>query len=118
MWDVPVFTDRTALAYRPDRVLHNKKGKTSLLIAIATPDDSNVKTKETEKLSKCKDLEIEVSRMWKMRAKISSVIIGALGTIEKGLDQNLHLLPGQLSAIKLQKVTLKSTACFIREMLG
>jgi hypothetical protein len=41
-----------------------------LLIDTAIPDDSNINTKETEKLSKYKDLEIEVSRMWKVRTKI------------------------------------------------
>jgi hypothetical protein len=35
---------------------------------IAIPDDFNINTKETEKLSKYKDLEIEVSGMWKVRA--------------------------------------------------
>jgi len=32
----------------------------------------HVNTKETEKLSKYKDLEIEVSRMWKMRTNCVS----------------------------------------------
>jgi hypothetical protein len=41
-----------------------KKEKTHLLIDIAIPDDSHVNTKETEKLSKYKDLENAVSRMW------------------------------------------------------
>ena len=46
MWDIPVFTDRTVLAYRPDTVLRDKKkGKTSLLIDIVTPDDAKVKHK-------------------------------------------------------------------------
>jgi len=38
----------------------------------------------------CKDLEIEFSRMWKVRTKIVPVITGALGTIKNGLDQNLQ----------------------------
>ena len=38
--------------------------------------------------------------------------------ITKGLDQNLQLLPGHLSAIELQTVTLKSTAHCIRKVLG
>jgi hypothetical protein len=38
-----------------------------------------------------KDLELKVSRMWKVRTKIVSVIIGALGTSKKGLDQVLQL---------------------------
>jgi len=34
-------------------------------------------------------MEINVGRMWKVRTKVVPVIIGALGTTEKGLDQNL-----------------------------
>ena len=51
------------------------------------PDDSNINTKETEKLRKYKD-EIKVSRMWKVRTKIMLVIIGALGTTKYRLNQN------------------------------
>jgi hypothetical protein len=43
--------------------------------------------------------------MWKVTAKIVPVLIGALITIKKGLDQNLQLLPGQPLAIELQKIT-------------
>jgi len=52
--------------------------------------------------------------MWEVRTKIVPVIIGALGTIKKGLDQNLQLIPGHLSATELQKITLMSTAHSIR----
>jgi len=73
MWDVPVITDRTILANWPDTVLHDKKEKTCLLLDIAVPDDSNINTRETEKLSKYKHLEIKISRMWKVRTKIVPV---------------------------------------------
>jgi hypothetical protein len=56
--------------------------------------------------------------MWKVRTKIVPVTIGAVGTIEKGLDRNLQLLPGHPSAIQLQKGTLMSTAHIILEVLG
>jgi len=42
--------------------------------------------------------------MWKVRTEIVPAIIGALGTIKKGLDQNLQVLPGHLSAIELKKI--------------
>jgi len=88
-----------------------------LLTDIAIPDDSDVNTKETE-TKHFKDLVIKVSRMWKVRTKIVPVIIGALGTIKKGLDQNLQVLPGHLSAIELQKIAQMSTAHIIHKVLG
>jgi hypothetical protein len=58
------------------------------------------------------------SRMWKVRTKIVPVIIVTLGTIKKGSDQNLHLLPGYPSAVEAQKITLMSTAHIICKVLG
>jgi hypothetical protein len=103
MCDVPVIKNQTIITHQPDIVLHDEKEKTCLLIDMSIPDDSKVNTQETEKLSKYKDLENEVSSMWKVRTKIVPVIIGALGTIKKG-DQNLQMLPCHLSAIELQKI--------------
>jgi len=81
---------------------------------MAIADDSNVNTKESDNLSKYKDLEREIIRMWKVRTKIVPVIIGALGTIKKALHQNLQLLPGYRSATELQDITLMSTAHIIQ----
>jgi hypothetical protein len=85
---------------------------------IAIPDDSNVNRKETEKLSNYKDLEIDVSRVWKVRTKIVPIIITALGTIKKALGKNLQLLQGHPLAIELHKFTLMSTASIICKVLG
>jgi hypothetical protein len=46
------------------------------------PDDSNVNRKEIDKLSRYKNLEIEVSRMWKVRTKIVPFMIEVLGKFE------------------------------------
>jgi len=43
-WDVPVITDRTVPANRPDALLLDKTEKTCLLIDIALPDEANVNT--------------------------------------------------------------------------
>jgi hypothetical protein len=118
MWVLVVIRDGTVLAHRSDTVLHDVKEKTCLLIDIATPYDSNINTKEAEKLSKYKDLEIEVSRKWTVRTKTLPVIVGALGTIKKGIGQNLQLLPGNPSAIELQKIVLISTAHIIHKALA
>ena len=45
------------------------------------------------------------------------VIIGAVGTIKKGLDQNLKLLPGHPLATELHKIAIMSTAHDTRTVL-
>jgi len=55
--------------------------------------------------------------MWKVRTKIVRVIIEALGTIKKGLDQNLQSLPGHPPAKEIQKITLMTTAHIIYKAL-
>ena len=65
--DMPIHTDKTIAANRPDIVLKNKKDKTCLLIDMTIPLDTNTSVKTTEKLTKYKDLEIEVQRMWGLK---------------------------------------------------
>ena len=56
--------------------------------------------------------------MWKVRTKIVPVMTGALGTIKKGLDQKLQLLPGHPAATELQKVAIMGTAHIIPKVVG
>lgn len=114
MYQLPV---SKIVANQPDVVLHVKKEKTCLLINIAVPGDSNCNTQETEKLSLYEGLEVKVSRVWKVRTDILPVIIGALETFKRGLDQNLDLLPVHPSSIELQ-TTLKSNAHIILKSSG
>jgi hypothetical protein len=117
MWDVPVITDITIIANQPDIVLHDKIEKNCLLNEITMPNDSNINTTGTEKLSKYTDLEIGANRMWKVRTKVMQVITGALETIKKALDQNLQSLPGHPWATGLQKITLMRTTHIIHKVL-
>jgi hypothetical protein len=73
-------------------------------------------TQENLKNKQVKDLEFEVSVMWKVRIKTVLVVIGVLGTTEEGLYQNLHLSSFHPSVIVLQ-ITLMSTAHIIRKVL-
>ena len=73
--------------------------------------------KKNVNLSTYEDLENALSRMWEMRTKFVQVIRGTLGSIKKGLDQNLQLLPGQLLAMELPNFTLMSTANITRKLL-
>jgi len=48
---------------RPGIIIKGHTTKHCTLIEITIPSDRNVSTEEFEKLSKCKDLEIELPRM-------------------------------------------------------
>ena len=78
LWDMPVNTDREIKANRPDIIIKNKEEKTCLMIDMTVPSERNVTIKEVEKLSKYKDLEIEVSRMWEMKTTTIPIVIDQL----------------------------------------
>ena len=118
LWDMPIHTDRTIAANRPDIVLKNKKDKTCLLIDMTVPLDANTSVKTTEELNKYKDLEIEVERMWGLKTTTVPVVIGALGTIKKGIENYINKIPGNINIHELQKITLLSTAHLLRRVLS
>ncbi|XP_030745272.1 uncharacterized protein LOC115874305 [Sitophilus oryzae] len=117
LWDVPIITDRTILANRPDLVFHDKKNSICLLIDVSVPDDNNISAKEVEKISKYKDLEIEISRMWNTKTKVV-VVVGALGMLTKGHSNFIKLIPGYPSTNEVQKIALLGTAHILRKVLG
>ena len=50
---------------------------------MSVPSGKNVSAKVFLKLSKYKDLEIEIANMWHMKVKTIPVVVGALGVIKK-----------------------------------
>jgi hypothetical protein len=118
MYDMTVLTDRTIGANRPDIIFHNKKEKQCLLIDVAVPDDANISLKEAEKISKYKDLEIEISRMWKTNTIVIPVVVGALGTMKNGFQKYTEQLPGNAHPEQIQKIALLGTAHIIRKVLS
>ena len=53
------------------------------MMDMAVPSHQNISFKELQKLSKYKDLEIEVTKMWKPKTKIIPVVTGALEMIKE-----------------------------------
>eukprot|EP00794_Sanderia_malayensis_P001843 gene1843-2075_t len=69
------------------------KEKTCLLIDMSVPCDQNIAPKEFDKLSKYKDLEIEIQKMWSLKTTTVPVIVGALGMIKKQTQKHLDKIP-------------------------
>ena len=80
MWDMPVNTNRTITANRPDITIKDSVNSTYKLIDMSIPSDRNITLKEIEKKSKYKDLKLEIQRMWQMKTEVIPVVLSALGT--------------------------------------
>ena len=63
MWDMPVNTDRTITASRPDIIIKDSVNSTCKVIDMSIPLDRNIALKEIEKKSRYKDLELVIQRM-------------------------------------------------------
>ena len=85
---------------------------------VAVSADKNISLKEFQKLYKYKDLEIEVTKIWKLKIKTIPVVIGALGMIKKGTRNFIDQIPGKPSLQEMQKILLTSTAHILRKVLS
>ena len=112
---MPIQTDREIKANRPDIVIKDKQEKSCLLIDMSIPTEKNTSVKVTEKLSKYKDLEIEIERMWGMKVTTIPVVIGALGLIKKALKKCTKQIPGN---IKISELKMLGTSRILRKTLS
>jgi hypothetical protein len=107
--DIPVLCNqgvqrgREIWANRPDIIIKNKKERICTLIDVTVPSDRNVTHKEAGKKLKYKYLCIEIQRMWNMKCSVIPVVIGATGTVTRGLRKYLEEIPGKHSIDSLQK---------------
>jgi hypothetical protein len=75
------------------------------------------KKKGTETILKCKDLTIEIQRMWNVKTKVIPVKIGATGTISKSFRKYVSNIPGNHEIKELQKTAILGTANILRKVL-
>ena len=73
--------------------------------------------KESEKKDKCLDLARELKKLWNMKVTIVPIVIGALGTITKGLLKGLAdlIVDGRVEII--QTTALLRTVRILRRVL-
>ena len=65
----------------------NKKKRTWQIVRFAILADHRVKLKESKKRDKYVDFSREVKKFWTMKVTVIPIVIGALGTVTKGLIQ-------------------------------
>ena len=79
--------------------------------------DHRIKLKECEKKDKYPDLARELKKLWNMKVTIIPIMIGAFGTVTKGLLKRLEDLEvgGQVETI--QATALLRMARILRRVL-
>ena len=82
-------TDHLISARRPDLIIINKKKRICKIVIFAAPADHRIKLKECEKKDKYLNLARELKKIWNMKVTIIPIVIGAFGTVTKGLLKGL-----------------------------
>ena len=84
---------------------------------FAVPVDHRVKLKESEKKDEYFDLARELKTLWNMKVTFILIIIGALGTVSKGLMKGLEDLEIRGRVETIQTTILLRTARILRRVL-
>ena len=118
MWDKSILTAKKVGCNRPDITIHDTKARECIFVDVSIPVCDNVIKKEAEKITKYRDLEIEVQKCWNLR-KVTTipVVVGALGTVSKGINQFVRDLAPNISINTVQKTALLGTAHILRNFL-
>ena len=116
-WDFDIHADHLISVRRPDLIIINQKKRICKIVNFAVPADLRTKLKECEKKNKYLDLARELKKLWNMRVTIVPIVIGAFGTITKGLSKDLEDLEvgGWVEIIQIN--SLLRTARILRRVL-
>ena len=119
LWDFDIHTNHQISAKRPDLIQINKeKKRTCKIVDFAVLDDNRIKLKECEKKEKYIDLVRGLKKkIWKMQVTIIPIVIGAFGTVTKGLLNGLEDLEVVGRVETIQTTTLLRTARILRRVL-
>lgn len=78
LWDMPVHADKEIKSNRPDIIIKDQELNKCPVIDMAIFAERNTSVKMVENLSKCYNLEIEISTIWGLIAETVPLGIGAL----------------------------------------
>ena len=94
-----------------------KKKRICKIVDLAVPADHRINPKESEKKDKYLDLARELKKLWNMTVTIVPIVIGALGTMTKGLLKGLEDMKvgGRIETI--QTTALLRMARILRRVL-
>ena len=117
LWVFDIPTDHLISARRPDLIIINKKKRTCKIVDFAVPADHRIKLKECEKKDKYLNVARELKKLWNMQMTIILIVIGAFGTVTKGLLKGLENLEVGGRVETIQTTALLRTDRILRRVL-
>ena len=118
LWDFHMQTDHVIEARRPAIVLVKKKEATAVIVDIAVPGDTRIKTREQDKILKYQDLKREIKKLWNLKpVKVVPIVVGALGAVTPNLRKHLDSVDCNLSISNIQKTAVLGSARILRMVL-
>ena len=84
------------------------------LIDVSVPSDQNTSTKVTEKISKYKDLEIEITKIRRVKTEIVPVM--SWHVISKGMQYNLGKISGAITSMSCKRSGLETFSAHARKI--
>ena len=118
LWDFNIQTDHLIPAKRPDLIIINKRKRICKIVDFAVPADYRINLKESEKKDKYLDLAREFNKkLWNMKVTIMPIVIGALGTVTKGLLKGVEDLEVGSRVETIQTTAWRRTARILRRVM-
>ena len=99
------------------RPYSDKKKSTCKIVDFAVPADHRINLKESEKNYKYFELARESKNLWNMKVTIILIVIGAFGTITKGLLKGQEDVEVRGRVETIQTTALLRTARILRKVL-
>ena len=93
-----------------------KKKRTWKIVDFAVPADHRIKLREYEKKDKYLDFARELKKLWNMMVTIIPIVIGAFGTVTKGLLKRLEDLEVGGRVKTIQNTTLLRTVRILKRV--
>ena len=90
--------------------------RTCKIVDFAVPAEHRVKLKESENKDKYLDLAREMCKLWNIKVTVIPILIGALGTVTKGLVKGLENLEIRERVETIQITALLRSARILRRV--
>ena len=89
-WDKNGWPNLVQMTRPYNKQQQQQKKENKIIVDFAVLSDHRVNLKETEKKDKYLDFARELKKTWNMKETVIPIIIGALGTVMKGLVKGLE----------------------------